>query len=95
MATTTQITSITTSAGDVMATHRTVPAETRPTLLIPGIYAGTTWGSFKAAVESLGIRDDYELVGIEFGMASTGMGRILAEVDADGLTIREVCRGVA
>src|ERR1051325_11090966 len=87
-----QIVSLSTPSGVSMTTHRTIAPESERTWLIPGVYAGTTWGEFKAAVESLGIRDDYELVGIEHGMAQTGTGRIYAEGDADGMTIREVCR---
>lgn len=57
-----------------------------------GAVAGNTWGSFKAAMEALGVKDDMLLASIEFGVAQDGTGRIVAEIDPDlgELEVREV-----
>lgn len=56
-------------------------------------YVGHTWGSFKAAVEQLGVRDNDTLASIEVGVRAYPTGWIHKDLDEDGgIEIREVSR---
>lgn len=52
---------------------------------------GRTWGSIKAAVEALGVKDDHCIDSVEVGIRQSGSGALTAELsDAGGLEIKEL-----
>lgn len=51
---------------------------------------GSTWGSFKSAVEALGVRDDDTLACIEYGVRYAGSSYIVRDEDEDGIEVREI-----
>ena len=75
-------------------TDRTIAADLRASLYASriGLEAGRTWGSFKQAMEGLGITEDMPLASIEFGVSQYGNGRIVVDVNEDGLEVREAKR---
>lgn len=73
-----------------LTTNRTIAQALRESLRLRGAAAGQTFGDFIEACRALGIRDGDPLGSIEYGVAQMGTGRIVFEVNEDGVEIREV-----
>ena len=73
-------------------TNETVRRDLRASLAArTGVSAGVTWGSFKWAMATLGVRDDDRIASIEYGCSQFGGNGIIVRDDADdGVEIREV-----
>lgn len=55
-----------------------------------GVPFGLTWGSIKAAMTVLGVKDDDRIASIEIGVMQAGGGRMVREDAVDGIEVREV-----
>jgi hypothetical protein len=76
-----------------VTTNNTIMADLQHTLTLRQrhcVDCDGTVGGFIRAIRALGITDDMDLGGIEFGQSANGNGQVTAELDAYGLLeIRE------